>query len=426
MFSDPRRLTQGVLAAGLLAAALATLASLGCGKQGPPLPPLRHVPAPTKDLLLRQQGTNVLFELTYPKTSASGQALDGIKAVEVYEAVQPPPAQGKPQPLEVKVFSPNAKKVFQVADADVGASTFGDRLIFSMPLPAGAMTLVAPPPPKTPPKTLAKPPAPAPTPKPAQTPPAKPGTAAPATTTPAPGTTTATTPAAPVAPAPPPEPRPAARFYAVRTISKNGEKSDFSNQVSLIPRVAPPGPDQVATTARPDGVLVEWSPVTGALGYAVYRRNAQEKGHGQPVHSGGAGEKSWLDNTAHFGQSYIYAVTSFNDRDPFIESTFASEREIHYVDRFPPPPPAELVGLGETGRIRLVWRASDAEDLAGYIVYRRGPQGEFTRITAQPLTAAEYVDTDVKTGETYSYRVTAIDQTGNESAPGGEVRVTLP
>src|SRR5436309_408565 len=140
MSSDPRRLPQGFLAAGLLAAALAALATLGgCGKQGPPLPPLRHLPAPTKDLLLRQQGTNVLFELTYPKTSASGQALDGIKAVEVYEAVQPAPATGKPQPLDVKVFSPNAKKVFQVTDADVGASTFADRLHFSLPLPAGAM-----------------------------------------------------------------------------------------------------------------------------------------------------------------------------------------------------------------------------------------------------------------------------------------------
>jgi hypothetical protein len=397
MSSDPRRLTQGYFAAGLLATALAVLAVLatsGCGKQGPPLPPLRAIPAPTRDLTLRQQGTNVLFELTYPKTSAGGQALDGIKAVEVWEVVQPAPATGKPQPLDVKAFSPIAKKAFQITDAEVGTSTFGDHLIFSMPLPAGATTPVAP---AAPPAT--KTPAPAPT--------------------PAPGT------AAPVAPAPI-VPRAPARFYAVRTISKNGEKSDFSNQLSLIPKVPPPGPDQVSTTARPDGVLVEWSPVSGALGYAVYRRNAQEKGHGQPVHPAGPTEKSWLDTTAHFGQSYIYAVTSFNDRDPFIESAFASEREIHYNDRFAPPPPTELVGLGETGRIRLVWKASEAEDLAGYIVYRRGPQGDFTRITAQPLTAAEYVDTAVKAGETYSYRVTAIDQTGNESAPGGEVRVALP
>ena len=359
---------------------------------------MRAIPAPTRDLTLRQQGTNVLFELTYPKTSAGGQALDGIKAVEVWEAVQPAPAPGQAAAARRKGLPADARKAFQAADAEIGAATFGDHLIFSMPLPAGAMTPVAP----------SAPPA---------TPPVK-------TPAPAPGTTAP--PATPPAPVAPIVPRPPARFYAARTISKNGERSDFSNQLSLIPKTPPPGPDQVSTTARPDGVLVEWSPVSGALGYAVYRRNAQEKGHGQPVHPAASTEKSWLDTTAHFGQSYIYAVTSFNDRDPFIESAFASEREIHYIDRFAPPPPTELVGLGETGRIRLVWRASEAEDLAGYIVYRRGPQGNFTRITAQPLTAAEYVDTAVKPGETYSYRVTAIDQTGNESAPGGEVRVTLP
>jgi fibronectin type 3 domain-containing protein len=212
----------------------------------------------------------------------------------------------------------------------------------------------------------------------------------------------------------------------VRTVGKSGKPSDFSNQVSLVPKTPPAAPAQVTTTARPDGVLVEWPAVEGALGYAIYRRGAQEKGHGEPVHAAGATERSWLDNTARFGQSYIYAVTSFNDRDPFIESSITSEREVRYQDRFAPPVPTDLVALGETGRIRLVWKGSDAEDLAGYIVYRRDAAGDFQRITAQPLTAAEYNDTGVKPGTAYSYRVTAVDQTGNESAPSNEARAALP
>jgi hypothetical protein len=32
----------------------------------------------------------------------------------------------------------------------------------------------------------------------------------------------------------------------------------------------------------------------------------------------------------------------------------------------------------------------------------------------------------VTKGQTYTYRVTAIDQAGNESAPGGEVRADAP
>ena len=397
MSCDPRRLTQALVLVGLCAA------SLGCGKQGPPLPPLRAVPAAAKDLAVRQQGMQVLFDLTYPKTSVDGMALDGIRRVEVWEAVQPAPQQGKPQPLDPRTFASLAKLTYKLADADVGAATFGDHLIFAMPLPAGALV---------------------PTPTPAVT---KTTTGAKTPTAPPPAPPAATTPAPAATPPPPPAPpRPPARFYAVRTVSKSGERSELSNQVSLIPKTPPPAPDQVSTTARPDGVLVEWPPVPGALGYAIYRRGAQEKGHGQPVHAAGPAERSWLDSTARFGQSYIYAVTAFSDRDPFIESAIGSEREIHYVDRFPPPPPTDLVGLGETGRVRLVWKASDAEDLAGYIVYRRGPEGEFRRVTAQPLTAAEYIDANVKPGEVYSYRVTAIDQTGNESGPGGEVRVALP
>lgn len=390
MSCDPRRLARGLVIAstlGLLAAAL------GCGKQGPPLPPLRTVPAPTKDLHIRQQGPRVLFELTYPKTTAGGMALDGVSAVEVWEAVQPAPREGKPQPLDPRVFASTAKQVLKVADADLGAAIFGDRVIFSSPLPEGAI-VATPPSPATP------------------TPPATP-----APTTPSTAPTPTTTPATPRSPS---------RFYAVRTVSKGGERSDFSNLVSLVPKTPPLSPDQVSTTARPDGVLIEWSPVEGALGYAIYRRGAQEKSHGQPVHAAGPTERSWLDSSARYGQSYIYAVTSFNDRDPFIESAITSEREVRYQDRFAPPTPTDLVALAETGRIRLVWKGSDAEDLAGYIVYRRGPGGDFQRLTAQPLTAAEHNDTEVKPGASYSYRVTAVDQAGNESAPSNEVRAALP
>src|SRR4051812_39125353 len=120
MSSDLRRRMQGRLvftsALGLLLAA-----ALGCGKQGPPLPPLRTVPAATQDLHVRQQGTRALFELTYPKTTAGGVALDGVTAVEVWEAVQPAPREGKPQPLDLRVFSSTAKQVFKVADADLGS-----------------------------------------------------------------------------------------------------------------------------------------------------------------------------------------------------------------------------------------------------------------------------------------------------------------
>jgi fibronectin type 3 domain-containing protein len=216
----------------------------------------------------------------------------------------------------------------------------------------------------------------------------------------------------------------------VRTISASGEKSDFSNQAAIIPGTPPAAPERLSVTGRPDGVLVEWSGTAGAVGYNIYRRGAEERSLGQPIHAAAAEERSWVDTGARMGQSYIYGVTAMAGQDPLIESSVASEQEIRFQDRFPPPPPLELVALAEAqvggSRVRLVWRGSEAEDLAGYVVYRRGTEGDFERITAQPLQETEYIDATVSPGQTYSYRVTAVDQIGNESGPGAEVRASVP
>src|SRR5436305_901786 len=273
MCSDPGgRLAKGLVAAALLAA------TLGCGKQGPPLPPLRNVPAPTKDLTVVQQGPRLLASFTYPTVTPAGTALAGVSAVEIWSTA-----------------------------------------------------------------------------------------------------------------------RPAA-------------------------------PQQVTITPRGDGIQIEWAPVAGTVaGYNVYRRGAQERSNGKPVHTGGAAEKSWLDTTARFGQNYIYSVTALSQLQPPIESAIASEHEVHYIDRFAPPPPAELVALTEAGRVRLVWRASEAEDVVGYIVYRRVDEtGKFERVTAKPVESTEFSDTAVGSARTYIYRVTAVDQAGNESGPSNEVRAAVP
>ena len=375
--------------ARLLGAALLTAAALaGCGKQGPPLPPLKAVPATTKDLAATQQGGQIVLSFSYPKTTAAGLALPGIAAVEVLEASRAAGSDGKPAPMDAKQFAPLGKPQTRVAGADLTAATAGDRIVISLPVPPA-------------------PPVPAATPAPATKPSA----------TPAPATT----------PAPPSTPPLMAHYYAVRTLGTEGDRSELSNISAVVPKTPPPAPERLTVTPRADGVLVEWAGVPGAAGgYNIYRRDAQERFHGQPVHVSGAEERSWLDSTAHFGQSYIYTVTALAQREPAVESAVGSEHEVRYQDRYPPPVPGDLVALAEPGRIRLVWRSVEADDLAGYIVYRRLGNGSFERITSQPVTAPEYNDTVLTAGQTYGYRVTAIDKTGNESDPGAEVRAEAP
>lgn len=333
----------------------------GCGNQGNPQPPLRAVPATTQDLKAHQQGTRILLDFTYPRTTAVGTALAGLSAIEVYESLQPAPREGAPPPLEPRLFIATAELQQALREGDVGASTFGDRLIIALPLPDPLEDPVR------------------------------------------------------------------ARYYGVRTVGVDGDHSELSNLAALVPQKPPAAPEGVSAVARADGVLVEWMPVPGVLGYGVYRRSAQERAYGAPLQLvPGVDQRSWLDTTARFGQSYIYTVTAITQANPIIESAIASEHEVRYTDRFAPAVPGDLVALTESGRVRLVWRASDAADFAGYHVYRREEGGEFRRVTEQLLPTPEYVDTGVAGGQTYGYRVTVVDQAGNESAPSSEVRAMVP
>jgi hypothetical protein len=394
-----------------LIAALVVLG--GCGKEGPPTPPLRAVPAPTKDLAGRQRGTHVLLGFTYPQTTPGGSALNGVTKVEVYEAVIPPPpppkapaktaattaagkgaastAAGKgaattaagtgatatttaaapaaavpeaPQPLDPRQFERLAKVRLTLTGKELGTATLGNQLIVDLPLPEPL---------------------------------------------PAAGATGPT------------------HDYAVRTYGPKGDRSGFSNQVLLLPQTPPQPPAAVTVTPQADGIVVEWKPVADAGGYAVYRRAATERFYSsKPLTVVKPPETRHLDQTARFGQSYIYSVTAVDAKQPLVESAIKAEQEIHYVDRYPPPVPEELVVVAEAGRARLVWRPSEAPDLAGYIVDRKSAGGDFVRLTAKPILATTYVDSTVVSGQAYDYRVTAIDQTGNESAPSAEVHTAVP
>lgn len=489
-----------------LAAALAiALALAACGKEGPPTPPLRAVPAPVKDLAVRQRGTHVLLSFTYPQTTPGGAALNGVTKVEVYEAVlQPPPplktpakateekkpASGKaadskaagatateagkagaaatgaataaaagaasgggtsaatsgaasseaassgtgasastepgaagtpagataattgkpggaatpgaaagapsmPSPLDPRQYEALAKVRLTLTSKDLGAATLGNQLIIDLPLPEPL------------PAAAATAPAAAPGTAPAKAPPgaANAKTAAAATASAAAGVT---------------------RDYAVRAYGPQGDRSAFSNQALLMPKEPPQPPEAVTVTPQGDGILVAWKPVANGGGYAVYRRAATERFSSKPLALVRGGETRHLDQTARFGQSYIYSVTTVDLKQPLVESAIKAEQEIHYVDVYPPPVPEELVAVAEAGRARLVWRQSEAPDLAGYIVYRKGATGDWARLTAKPIAATNYVDTAVVAGQGYDYRVTAIDQIGNESAPSAEVHVAVP
>ncbi|HXO19670.1 MAG TPA: hypothetical protein VOA87_07065 [Thermoanaerobaculia bacterium] len=407
MSSDARR--HGLAAVLLLAFSLSA-----CGKKGPPLAPVRFVPAPTRGLAVEQQGQRLLLTFPYPKVTPSGVALGGITGIEVWEVTRPVPAPAAKAPAAPTPAVPTPAAAAPAAAAPTAAPAP------AAPAPAGATTPAATP--------AAPPPPPAPPTLPGGFPPLDPReftgaekmilklAAADV------GAATAGDRLVIALPVPSPLPeKPLLHYYRVRTIGPRGDRSEPSTQTAIVPKVPPAAPTDVTLTAKADGVEVAWkAPAPAAVkveGWIVYRRDSQAKTF-LPIHAVEAAQTSYLDTSAVFGQSYIYAVTAAAERTPLIESAIQSEVEIKYLDRFPPPAPREPVALVEAGKVRVVWRSSSAPDLAGYVVYRRDPQATaFRRLTEKAIPDLTYTDDTVAAGATYTYRVTAVDQAGNESEP---------
>ena len=97
------------------------------------------------------------------------------------------------------------------------------------------------------------------------------------------------------------------------------------------------------------------------------------------------------------------------------------------VDLTPPDVPAGLATVGGPAKVDLTWTANTEPDWAGYNVYRSetSPVTMDSPINGVTLVStASYTDASVSIGTPYFYAVTAVDDSGNESALSGEQSAT--
>ena len=375
--------------AGLLPVALA----LGCASPGPPLPPSLHLPKPVENLRAERVAGETSLTWTTPATTTDGDRIKGAMTAVV--------CLDTTNLSEVTTAIPQRRTGRRTA-ATAPATSF----------PCDEVTRV----------------------------PASPG----------PGSAVAVVPA--TGPA---------RVVGVRIDLRNsvGRSAGPSPIVLVAAGAAPVEVARFQVSARRDGVLATWEPGTPdavvelrrtlaatAAGPVAKQTEAKTPATFSPgvskteptemvLRAEGAGDAGgMLDRSAVDGSSYLYTAqrvrTVMLDGHALeLRSRVSAPVTITYRDVFPPRAPAglELIptgGFGDAPSIDLSWEANAESEVVGYNVYR-AEDGKFLKVNAQLLPAPAYRDLRVEPGRTYSYRVTAVDQRGNESTPSAVVREAL-
>lgn len=75
--------------------------------------------------------------------------------------------------------------------------------------------------------------------------------------------------------------------------------------------------------------------------------------------------------------------------------------------------------------VALNWDASTS-DVIGYYVYRVQADGTYAKINTAPVVLTEFTDTNIQSGQTYTYVVTAVDADNVESDYSDPVLATIP
>jgi hypothetical protein len=403
------------LASALPAALIATLAALlttGCASPGPPRPPSLNLPRPINDLTAERTGDKVILHWTTPAKTTDNLPIKGPITARICRttiAADSTATTAAPQPAP----KPPAKKPAGRKSAAPKAT----------PAPSACTQILS---------------------LPAQ-----------------PGPSTAT------------EPLPSSLTvdpatlldYRIELTNASGHTAGSSNPAYAAAGATPATIQSLRATPIPTGIMLEWTPTPSTPGTTVeldrldttlanakptqpkptstlqlanketpevHLRTPTPTSNQQPATNNPP--PGLLDQTAHFGDTYRYTAQrvrtlQLNGHTLQIRSEASTPTTLTLHDTFPPATPTGLVAIPniqQPASIDLSWEPNSEPDLAGYYVYRRTPSTPATRLTPTPLAGPAFRDTTATPGQRYTYTVTAIDTSGNESLPTPDLEQTLP
>ena len=230
--------------------------------------------------------------------------------------------------------------------------------------------------------------------------------------------------------------------YAVEVLNRDGRSAGLSNRVHIPAAPIFPPPLDLAAELSGRGVTLTWTAIAEAIPgvqhhYRIYRREegADKDTVTGEIPLGAPGPVHYLDSSFEWEKTYFYRITVVSvvprsKGEARVEGEDSSPIRVVAHDIFPPAVPtgmqAVASGEGQTVFVDLIWAPVTDQDLAGYNVYRREPDGAAVKLNADLAKAPAYRDNTAVTGKSYLYSVSSVDTRGNESAKSEEASETVP
>ncbi len=362
-----------LLLAGLaLVASVCAFSAAGCGKKGPPLPPVRVLPGPAREVRVRQIGAEVVLSAVLPQARTDGSPLGEDTTVRILR--MPGTATlgvgSVSRRYLQRQFEKGAKVVAALTGdalrqaAPGGRLRYRDRDVFEAGSSARALRYL----------------------------------------------------------------------YSLIIVDAQARRSVLSPPVQIEPHEPPPAPASLKATTAEGEIRLTWEaggPVPKQPLFNIYRWEAANPNPADvPLNVSPVAELSYVDKSFRYGATYRFVVRTLASQTPPVrESADSPEVEVRPVDVYPPQAPTGLAVTVEGAVIKLYWFPNSESDLAGYRIYRRkAGEANFALLGETRADETSFVDVSASPGVRYDYVISAVDSAEplNESVRSEERSETLP
>ena len=209
-----------------------------------------------------------------------------------------------------------------------------------------------------------------------------------------------------------------------------GRSIPSTRRVFIPASPALPPPDELRVLPEEEGVRVSWVWPKDAR-IRVMRLFRRIEGKGEEWQCWKEAERDVtevFDESVRYGQELSYAAASaIVQGDVPVESLLVKTPALKYRDLFPPAPAQDLEAVAESGRVRVLWFPGGSPDERLARIERQEEGSTQWREVGQVLVPdTDFEDAATEQGHRYRYRVTTVDQAGNEAPPAGPTRWVSP